>query len=541
VTIDESLFMIKGLLISINIIFLSLIGMFSEDAVSADAQLPSSAKSGEAFEVVVTIKKGSITEFAKFQYQLPIGFTAENIDSKTGSFSFAQQQVKIIWMALPTEAEFQIKFKVKSFPSTNGTYNLSGKFHYVMQGTKYEASTSVKTITVGTPSEVAVTPTKENTATTTQTQQTTQNKETTTAAVTKEPAKENTTTVAQTNTNPTKENSSASDESSNKTIAVSTTNTDGIELKRILSATQVKKGGSFMVDVIINKGSATGFAKIMETLPVGFVAEEVDAFGGIFSFQDNKVKILWMTMPASKEIKVKYKITVAAATNGKHPIEGFFSYLKESDGTNKKIAFSNSEIAVVDEITEEQVAVVESKPENTTTTKPAEENTVKTTKTESKTTTTQTVKTKEPKKENTTASVKVIEKGEPKTEKKTTSTKKQSTADNTTASTTPQDFGSSNPNQNLYYSVQICATKKQVDISYFVKNNSINEKIYTMMHEGWHKYVVGEFPVYKDARDHREEVKTQNKVVGPFVTAYNKGSRITVQEALMISGQKWIQ
>ncbi len=535
--------MIKGLLISINIIFLSLIGMFSEDAVSVEAQLPSSAKPGEAFEIVVTIKKGSITEFAKFQYQLPIGFTAENVDSKTGAFSFAQQQVKVIWMALPTETEFQIKFKVKSFPSTNGTYNLSGKFHYVMQGTKYEASTTVKTITVGTPSEVAVTPTKENTTTTTSATQT-QTQTTTTVAST-EPAKEQTTTVAQTNTNPAKENTTTTSAATteNKTETVSTTNTDGIELKRTFSATQVKKGGSFMVDIVINKGGASGFAKIMETLPVGFVAEEVDAFGGIFSFQDNKVKILWMTMPASKEIKVKYKITAAAAVNGKHTIEGFFSYLKESDGTNKKIAFSNSTISVVDEITEEQVAVVETKPENTntTTTKPAEENTVKPAKTETKTTTAQTVKTKEPKKENTTASVKVIEKGEPKTEKKTTSTKKQTTPNNTTASATPQDFGSSNPNQNLYYSVQICATKKQVDVSYFVKNNSINEKIYTMMHEGWHKYVVGEFSEYKGARDHREEVKTQNKVVGPFVTAYNKGSRITVQEALMISGQKWIQ
>ena len=104
-----------------------------------------------------------------------------------------------------------------------------------------------------------------------------------------------------------------------------------------------------------------------------------------------------------------------------------------------------------------------------------------------------------------------------------------------------KDFGVSNPNQSLYYSVQICATKKQVDVSYFAKANNILEKIYTMMHEGWHKYVVGEFNEYKEARDHREKVKNENKVVGPFVTAYNKGTRITVQEALMISGQKWIQ
>ena len=520
--------MIKGLLVYINIIFFSLIGFFSEDAVTVNSQLPATANPGEAFEIVVTIKKGAITEFAKFQYQLPVGFTAENVDSKTGAFSFAQQQVKIIWMALPSEPEFQVKFKVKTFPSTNGTYNLSGKFYYVLQGTKYEASSPVKTITIGTASAVAITPVKETT--TTQTQQTiTENKENTTASK-EEPAKEITNTVAQNNTQ-TKENPAATE---SKVETTSTVNSDGIELKRTLSATQVLKGGSFIVDLVINKGAATGFAKVMETLPAGFTAEEVDAFGGIFSFQDQKVKILWMTMPASKEIRVKYKVTVVGDVKGKQPIEGFFSYLKESDGTNKKIAFNNSEIAVVDKITEEQVAVVEPKTE---TKQLPEEKTPK--KEEVKTVAAKTPKT-ETKQENT-ASIKVIEKEEPAKSEKKQSSKKQSTSDNATASVAIKDYGVSNPNQGLYYSVQICATKKQVDVSYFVKANSINEKIYTMMHEGWHKYVVGEFPVYKDARDHREVVKTENKVVGPFVTAYNKGMRITVQEALMISGQKWIQ
>lgn len=530
--------MIKGLLVYINIVFLSLVGFFSEEPVTVDAQVPSSAKSGEAFDIVVNIKKGAITEFAKFQFQLPVGFTAENIDSKTGAFSFADQQVKIIWMALPTEPEFQIKFKVKTFSSINGTYNLSGKFHYVLQGTKYEASTSPKSITVGTPALATNnTTTKETTTTTAQsTTQTKKEEPTQTIAqqttqetakkeepvTTTKPADETKTVAQQTTT-------AANTNTTTKSESIASTTTDGIELKRTLSATQVLKSGSFTVDLVINKGDASGFAKIMESLPIGFVAEEIDAFGGIFSFQDNKVKILWMTMPASKEIKVKYKVTAVAALNGKFIIEGFFSYLKESDGANKKIAFSNSQFAVVDQITEEPVIAA-----NTTKTEEP-----KTVATETK----QTAKTTEATKETTTASVKVIEKGgdEVKVEKKLSTSDKKISTDNTTASTTTKDFGVSNPNQNLYYSVQICATKKQVDVSYFVKANNINEKIYTLMHEGWHKYIVGEFAVYKDARDHREEVKTQNKVVGPFVTAYNKGVRITVQEALMISGQKWIQ
>ena len=60
------------------------------------------------------------------------------------------------------------------------------------------------------------------------------------------------------------------------------------------------------------------------------------------------------------------------------------------------------------------------------------------------------------------------------------------------------------------------------------------------MHEGWHKFTVGQFNRYKEARNHRENVRSNNKIVGPFVTAYNQGTRITVQEALMITKQQWV-
>jgi cell division septation protein DedD len=143
----------------------------------------------------------------------------------------------------------------------------------------------------------------------------------------------------------------------------------------------------------------------------------------------------------------------------------------------------------------------------------------------------------------------VIEKEKPSTTSTTANTtapkaKKEPKANTSTASSAPAVItnpGATNNNQQLYYSVQICALKRAVDVSYFEKNHSVTQKIYVQMHEGWHKYTVGEFAVYKEARDHRETVKTNNKIVGPFVTAYNKGVRITVQEALMISGQQWVQ
>ncbi len=52
--------------------------------------------------------------------------------------------------------------------------------------------------------------------------------------------------------------------------------------------------------------------------------------------------------------------------------------------------------------------------------------------------------------------------------------------------------------------------------------------------------MVGNFNEYKEARSHRENIK-QKGCSSAFVVAYNGAKRITVQEALMITSQKWFK
>ena len=93
-------------------------------------------------------------------------------------------------------------------------------------------------------------------------------------------------------------------------------------------------------------------------------------------------------------------------------------------------------------------------------------------------------------------------------------------------------------NGNIHYAVQIGAFRNGVNASSLQSKYGISEAVKTEMNDGFTKCVFGKYNEYKAARDNRETAKNKG-AEGAFVTAYNSGKRITVQEALMVSNQKW--
>jgi cell division septation protein DedD len=265
-----------------------------------------------------------------------------------------------------------------------------------------------------------------------------------------------------------------------------------ISVSRKISA--LNSADNFQVDVTIKKGNIKGFSKLSEKIPEGFKAESVNIAGASFAFEGGEAKFIWTSIPADEVIKIVYNLIPDGSTNIQKPtyIDGSkFSYIE--NGETKKIALDKQEITAGES---SEGVVTNTPPDNTTTNTPPNNTTTNT----------------PPNNNNTNIP-----------------------PDNTTATTTT---ATTPKNGNVHYSVQIGAFQKSVNANALKRRYSIQEAVKTEMHEGYTKCILGKYDEYKTARDNRETVKSKG-VTDAFVTAYNSGKRITVQEALMVSNQKW--
>ena len=80
--------------------FLQLLGiiwfnMLSGTDISVSTNIPSQMNPGDEIIAEITINKGSVAGFVKFQQDFPEGFLVSEVDSKGGNFSFVENSLKI--------------------------------------------------------------------------------------------------------------------------------------------------------------------------------------------------------------------------------------------------------------------------------------------------------------------------------------------------------------------------------------------------------------------------------------------------------------
>lgn len=334
--------MLKSAILLFNAIALLMYEFFFAGDITVTQKIPASAKPETEFTVELTINKGSTTGFAKLQQELPDGFTAVEDKNAGGSFTFNNQTVKFIWMSLPNDSEFKVSYKVKVAEGFSGDQSIAGKFSYVVDNEKKSYDIAPSTINIeGGDGSTANNTATDNTTTTS----------------------DNTTTGDNTNT--------ASNTTTDNTAGNTTEPGDGSF--NCVRTVPSNPPAEFVVELNVSKGNLGGFAKLVENLPEGYTASSVENAGGSFSFADQKVRFIWVSLPAEPEFKISYKVT-APANSGTQSITGTFSYI-EDDNTRKFDVLPSS----VTVGSEEAVAVntntnPEPDPGNSATTIPAAQN-----------------------------------------------------------------------------------------------------------------------------------------------------------------------
>ena len=136
------------LIISILLGVFSSFTFFGDGDVTLTPNIPKEVKAGSEFTVEITIHKGDIDGFARFQQDLPVGFKAIEKKSANGEFLFENQKVKLQWMKIPFEKDITISYTVQVGTTVKGEFNLTGKFSYIANNVVSGAELAPVTINV---------------------------------------------------------------------------------------------------------------------------------------------------------------------------------------------------------------------------------------------------------------------------------------------------------------------------------------------------------------------------------------------------------
>jgi hypothetical protein len=429
------------------IVFLIMMGLFRygmAQEVTAKMNIPGATTAGESVEVSIEINKGDLTNFGRIQQTFPAAVRIEPIEMSGADFSYTEGKLNIIWLNLPASPVVRLKYKLTTGAQQQGELSVGGKFSYIMANDRREITLGPKTMNIR-PSAGSV----------------------------------------------------AAGERTEQSIgdpatAIKNAGAFGIAAFREDSYLSEDSDG-WVVNVLVSRGDVEKLARVEETIPPGFAAEQIDGKGSIFTFKGGIAKFLWMKLPADAYFMVSYKVIPTSGTSVQVPdVEGVFSYMRNDEvrsvtiqdtddplhtmGTSQLSAFLSGQ-----KKTGGETAVLTSVPAETTPTR-----------------TTSTPQTQPVSVPMTTTVIK---------------------------SSVPERDG-------LVFRVQLLATSNPSQARDYFRDFDLGE-VYTEQHQGLYKYTTGNFRRIEDASAHSRKIASETGIKG-FVTAYYDNQRITLDEARRI-------
>ncbi len=542
-------------LTNVFFLFLSLaaVGVLAaawvEEGFSLVQEVPKPLKPGQQATVKVTIKPGNIKGFVKLQLELPKGFTAQAVETKGGVFSMLNGSISLVWMEFPSAPSFTISYNLQIPTTATGNETIEGRLAFLIKGEKRMLTLDPTLVEIVPPSETIAENTpgeteKDTTPSATQTQPTAAGTPMPEAAKpTEAPAPSSSASAAAEATpQPTEPSLTDNANGAKKEAQVDPNKTipqDATALIKVHREVSPINQNELSIKLVIeNLAGLKSFAKFEENIPMGFKAKAVQTKGAAFTYMKNQVRILWNQMPMEETFFATYKIIRDGSEDKALDLEADFYFLLEGEAeaipvVDRQLKFGDAPPAATppavplasEKKTGQSANTPGTSPSKTTAPKPANAKT-----------SSASAKANAPKP--TQASVAA------------NSTAKKDTAPVLATLASPvkrEETSAANPLQPsapagtalVQFRVQICALRTAGAADDVAKSLSLTENITQEMHEGWHKFTVGSFSTYAQAKSRRLELSALP--TGPFVAAYNQGTRITVQEALMVAGQKWVK
>ncbi len=498
--------MYKTLVLIANFIAAVSLNNAFQNKVELNMEAPSEVVAGMEFEVKVTVKKGDLESFSRLQQELPAGIKATSYISSNADFSFEDERVRFIWMRMPRQEEFSVVYKLKADERVKGTFDIESLFSYIEENER-------KSVTVTSPT-INILP------------------------------------------SPDVDPSLIVDiEDYEKLIAPYTSPSySGSQIACIRQKPVMDDNGEgYIVNILVNKEAQEKFAKVEENIPEGYKAVNINPNGAIFTFKDEKAKFLWMNLPSEPYFNIAYKL-IPLGTIADPKLEGTFSYLEDDKTMSVDIVQTDQEVAelTASEINELIANVsIPATAEDITPVSPVGDydnpngsaqnyNNASENDNQQDNVTAFTIKKPEDNYNKADQNGKTYNNNEgtygTKDTENSSPYSKNATSNNTNSTFNQQML---EPEEGVYYRVQLAAGHKKVKVKSYFKKFNLDKDVRTEYHEGWHKYSVGSFEQYKEARDYRVHIWNTTEIDDAFVAAYSNGSRITVQEALMIANQKW--
>ena len=262
------------------IIFTSFFWIF-QTGVTISMDAPDTIEAGTEVTVNVTINKGRVSGHARYQQELPAGFTARSDNSAHAIFSFQDQKVTLMWVGLPSQDEIKFSYKIIADERLTGSIDLDGTFGYIDNNDRHYANVR--------PKMVAINPSP------------------------------NVSPEMRVDVN------DFAIRASMAAAAVESGQTVAFRQQPVW----MEEDRVYLVTLLINKDAARKYAKIEETVPAGFTATNLDSKGGIFTFRNQVASIIWMDLPLEPYFTVTYILipqdgaVAASAIN----ISGLFTFI----------------------------------------------------------------------------------------------------------------------------------------------------------------------------------------------------------------------